>query len=1234
MNEHSPKQKRGKTRPSLLKIAKVIISHLGEVTHDTRTVGDQIRYKIYYENTSKKAVNFILSDPLATELTNISPLHNGQYDEPTHTITWKIHALAPNEQRSVEFIATISPAKTIRNQAFAKISRRAAIETNTVVTQVFVSPKLGWIPFHSKSQPGNPPHSVMKDETTMGITVNFDISGMFVQELKVDDVIYHTISIPGQARRMTLGKPELPIVGQIIEIPHGVNFKSRVVKSQSISLKGYNIHPAQKPIPRESSAPDKSFTIDRETYLSDTSYPTDLVTIQKEDIGVIRGHRIVLLKVNPLQLNPVTRHMQAFSNIEVRLDYDHPAQITRADKRLESTAFEEMLQGVILNYKNRNRFPIRESRKDKQPGCDYLILTPAAFYVATDANNPLVRFKNWKQQKGLKTRIVDVATITGGNTSNSIVSYIQNVYDNWNPPPTYILLVGDADFIPTNDGEPHGSHLDNANNPTLIGTDLHYVTVDGNDYFPDIFIGRLSVETLAEAGNVIDKIIAYEQNPPPTPANDDYYTDMSMVCLFEDVTPDNPVPQPDGEGREDNTFQIIECAEAVRNHLIGQGYNVDRIYDQSGGWAQGPQRYMDGTALPNDLLMNPPAGIQPFPWNGNTNDIRNSINGGNFIVTYNGHGGRTNWGRPAFNTINIQALTNGNLTPVVFSFACQTGWFDNETDHADLGTGANAESFCELFLRQAGNGTVAIIGSTRNSWENNDFMMMGVFKALWPDFTPVAPASITMPQMQMGPLVRMGQIHDFCKFYMANRYLHDFHRQSSFEMYHLFGDPEMPVWTSAPLTLNVDHPVGIGSLGEQDFIVTVTDSASGSPIQGAVVTLTQRQTVAGNPVDVIRGTEQTNPAGITRFTLHSIPSGDLDLTVTAHNYRYYSGVIVVSPNGGTVNRLDPDNGIEGHTIHIGGQGFSGTETVDIYFGNQLIHSTATVAGDFGQPGANVSITIPTPYNLGPVNVLVHGQTSNRYAIDVFQVRSANPIDLYTYSQQDSSTWHLHPGDNPTWNNPEIQLYDGATAVASNNLIVGRSYTAKLNIHNDTDFTANAVKTVYKWRNYGIGGPWYGFHTDSRNVLANQITESQAPFTPAATGHLCMSCEIYHIEDINVSNNSGQENLHVGPTSSPTEVCFLVWNMTRKPASMFLEVRQLITPNQRKPERLWGTWVKHPDPQILQPGERAEACVIVDPDLADVKPGTTAEFAVTGFINREMIGGVNIRLTKNSQIKKK
>ncbi len=998
---------------------------------------------------------------------------------------------------------------------------------------------------------------------------------------------------------------------------------SRANRANSTTTK---VYPAQEPIDRTGTGVPKKFVQDAATYLTDTAYPALLATVEARDVGIIRGHRVVFLKANPVQYNPVTREVTGYSMIEVRVKFDRPGQIERAPSRVESAAFEQMLKASVLNYKEPQRLTPKGHHSEE--GVDYLILTDSSFYTAGDVNNPLNRLAAWKRQKGLTTRIVDVANIPGGNTAVNIIAYLQSAYDKWYPVPTYVLLVGDAEFIPTNYQTVHP----NAHNGTRIGTDLYYTTLDGTDYFPDLFLGRLSVDTVDELTDVVDKILDYEKNPP---ANANFYEDNGLVCLFEDDTdvtlPGDPPDRCPEDDQEDCTFRIIEFAEEVFIHLDGPDYNSERVYSTSSGFpadpnSETPQRYEDSTNIPANLTV---AG--GFGWNGATAEITNIINNGAFLVTFNGHGNRDGWGRPAFHNADVIALANGAQTPVIFSMTCQSGWFDNETDAADLdpapgnqGTGANDESFSETFLRHNNGGAVAIIGASRNSWDPNDFMMLGLYKALWPDFDPAPPFGPgQLPDIETGSLYRIGQIHTFGKIYMANYYIHDNFRQGTFELYQLFGDPEMGVWTEEPGRLDVDHPVGIGATGTQDFIVRVSDIASGDPVRSATVVLTRG--------DDILGVIQTNPAGIARFTL-SVPSPDtIQITVTARNYRPYEGTMTVITGGAELNRLDPDNGPVTQTIHVGGRNFSGCETVDLTFGSEAPITTAATAGSFGQAGtSDVNLQVPVTHVLGPVNVVAHGQTSNRYGVDVFQVRSANPIDLYMYDQWDNTTWHLHPGDNPVWNNPDIQLYDSTgSPVQSNNLTVGHTYTIKANIHNDMDFPANRVEVTFKWANFGVGQSerdWQEIDVDALDIPAHRTEEAEVSWAPTSTGHLCIMAQIYHVEDINENNNKGQENTHVGPTSSPAKVSFLVGNPTKKPGYVHLELRQIRSPGEQQ-NLLWESWIRQPDPQLLLPGETREAWVIIDPGKADIRPGDKAEFALTGSMGGKVIGGVNFIIMK-------
>lgn len=1215
----------------------VVVSHLGELTSAPCTVGDTLRFRIYYSDATRQRGAITLADQLAEGLTYVRSSGRGRYNRATRTVTWELPGTSPVRGAFVDVEARVERAGLIENDAHlvrpsmpAEAHRGglrpvAVLTTNQVSVHAGGPPRLGWVPFSAEAEEGRPPAPSMKDETTTGETINVDIDGMYVSEVFVDGTAFHRLSIPGHVGLRKVGHPELPVVGACVEIPLGVHVQPLIVKSSSITLAGYNVYPAQEPLPRLRPDFRGVFQLDRATYLADAFQPPQLAAVEVEDIGVIRGHRVAFLKVHPLQYNPMTRELRAFSNIEVRLEYNRPAQIEGIPRRIESAPFEELLTRTLLNYRSPGRYGRSGDYEAEVNGCHYLILTHPNLYNPADASNPVVRLSNWKRRKGLITRVVDVTTIPGGNTAAAIRAFVQGAYDNWNPAPAYVLLVGDAELVPRNDGITHDYHVDSQKSATPIGTDLDYGTTHGADYFPDIFVGRLSVDSAAQCADVIDKILRYEQNPP---ANANYYRDTSLVGLFEDT---------DSNGREDDTFRIIEYSEAIRTFLQGQNYNVRRIYARSGTAATGPQQYENGTGIPVELTLagNPP-GIPGFAWNGGTADIRAAFNGGNFLITYDGHGRPDRWAQPRLSTADLAGLTNQDLNPVVLSFTCMTGWFDNEINAGNVdtnpdvagvqGLGVNDESFCELLLRPARTGAVAVVGATRISWENNDEMMLGVYKAIWPEFAPAPPTSHTLPQMTMGPLVRLGQVLNFSKFYMANVYKHDFNRESTFEMYHLYGDPEMPIWTQAPVALAVDHPIGIGATGPQDFVVTVTEQGTGTPVASALVTLTRRVTTGGNPVDRVIDTQSTNPAGMARFNVHDIGGGEIDITATALGCRPFTGKIAVVAGGATINRLDPQDGTEGQLVHVGGIDFGGAENVDVYLGHQLMKTVGAAGGSFGQAGADVDITIPTPSPLGPVNVIAVGQTSGRYAVDVFQVRTKNPVDLYTYSQWDPTTWGLTPGGgDPVWDNPEIQLYEAGTPVGSNNLVVGHTYQMRVRVHNDTSFTAKNARVTLRWADFGIGGPWYDFDTVALDIPAGGA-DATGDFTPPTTGHVCVLAEIYHAEDIATGNNSGQENTHVGATSSPARACFAVWNPTDKPAAVHLEVRQLRSPTAGDDE-LWAARVVHPDPQVLQPGARAEACVVVEPDPERVRPGTTAEFAVTGFVSGQMIGGVNLLITK-------
>ncbi len=147
-------------------------------------------------------------------------------------------------------------------------------------------------------------------------------------------------------------------------------------------------------------------------------------------------------------------------------------------------------------------------------GADYLILAHPAFMPALA---PLIALR---QSQGLQVVVENVQAAydadDGRATPDAIRAYLAEAYAHWTPRPTYVLLVGDgvydvknylgdspATFIP-----PYLAEVDPLFGETAA--DNRYVTVDGADNLPDLLIGRLPVNTLAEAQTVVSKLVGYE----------------------------------------------------------------------------------------------------------------------------------------------------------------------------------------------------------------------------------------------------------------------------------------------------------------------------------------------------------------------------------------------------------------------------------------------------------------------------------------------------------------------------------------------------------------------------------------------------------------------------------------------------------------------------------------------------------------------------------------------------
>ncbi len=661
------------------------------------------------------------------------------------------------------------------------------------------------------------------------------------EEAQQDGTAYQRLSLPSSGTTTEIGKPELPAFGRFVAVPRGADLKVEVLADLVETSTGYLVYPAQEPRIDQDGEPD--FVIDLASYERDEYYPTEIVEL--EEPAIIRGVEVVLVRFYPVQYNAAREQLRIHTRFGVRISYSGGAG-TFSDERLRSPYFDSLLSSVLLNYSQLGPppGPGGGSGLAGTNGGDFLIITAPAFLTAAN------RLADWKILRGIDTEVRTTAQT--GSSASAIRSYVQHAYDTWTVPPSFVLFLGDAEFINTNY---ETVHPDQPPGGTLIGTDLYYATVDGGDYFPDISTGRISVDSAAEAQNIVSRIVNYERNPTRSAS---FYTDLAVAAHFEDeVSPYT---------REDHRW--VQTSQEIVDYVEANGYVAHQIY-YAHPWVN-PLYFFNGDPLPSYLLRD-----KGFPWIGNSTHVVDAVNTGRFILNHRDHGVRWMWAQPEFAVWHVQGLNNRKKLPVVFSMNCETGWFDNETDHPIHGTDYNEVNFAEAWQRNSHGGAAGVVAATRASYGGyNDDLNQGFYDAIWPDFLPYTPS----PGPFSNPQYRMGQVLNYGKLYMATVYGESTYRKITFEVFHYFGDPTMEIWTAYPQDLSVSHDTEL-EFAADSFTVHVTQS-------GAMISLVKDGRILGTALSSGDGT-------VVPLSTVAAP-GTAHLTVSKHNYRPYEGTVTVT----------------------------------------------------------------------------------------------------------------------------------------------------------------------------------------------------------------------------------------------------------------------------------------------------------------------------------------------------
>lgn len=461
------------------------------------------------------------------------------------------------------------------------------------------------------------------ESDNQSMVLEFQLESYEMDQLVVDGETIDIITAKKCGYFNVEGEPALPYYAESIIIPGLANPEIEISQVTYKEIKVNRIIPSKGPLPVGVNTDDVPFEFG-EVYYQDKWYPEICAEIGEP--YTLRDFNGVVLYFKPFLYNPKLQVLKIVTSISIKVTYSNNVVV---EPKSPFREFQNIYKNHFLNYSH-----FEEKYPPVSDVGDMIIITTSEFMSAVE---PLI---TWKNRKGIHTTSYLYPDETG-STAIEIKNFIQQIYDQTGTL-TFILLVGDAADVPPATGY--------AGSPGYPA-DPVYTLLDGNDEYPDAFIGRFSVETAEEAEIVVNKNLWYEMNPDPL---GEWYHKATGIASDEVFPPTPP-----------DTVMV----ENMRQVLLKYGYtHVDQFYDPGATYTE----------------------------------FIAAIEEGRSMVNYMGHGSAGGWATTGMFNYLVTQLTNSFKTPVILSTACHVSSF------------AEATCFGEFWQRQGTvdepQGSIAFMG--------------------------------------------------------------------------------------------------------------------------------------------------------------------------------------------------------------------------------------------------------------------------------------------------------------------------------------------------------------------------------------------------------------------------------------------------------------------------------------------------------------------------------------------
>lgn len=497
---------------------------------------------------------------------------------------------------------------------------------------------------------GSEPTVTVLESNAQHTVLAIQVPGFYLTETSLPGSSGHEISIPGATSIQQVGAPKVPRLVYQVGIPDRASVELLELTRSTVTYAGVTV----AAYPATDKAPAVELSRDQDEGVSPRLFPRDEVSVAGPVVW--RDVRLVEVSVYPVLVNPAEREIEVASNLTVELRYREVSQgdSFASGRNGVSPRYERLYERTLVNYPwlKLNRGSYHEN------GLKYLMIVDDSLVAAVQ---PLA---SWWTDAGLKTKVV--ATSIAGSTPSEIKATINDYYTNEGI--EYVLLVGEPTQIPL---WSFSRSAGEDSRHRIVG-DHDYACLRGNDYYPEVALGRISTDSADTLTHIVKKILNYLVDPPA-----DGWLEKSMLCAHEENYPSS----------------FTACKNAIRDFAYSIQTPLFETY---------------------------------YPLEGATyTQVFAAMVQGRGIINYRGHDNGSQWSwEPGWTLEDIYQLNNCARTPVVFNITGFSGVIDSAYEclsEAWLNAGAHGL-----------HGAVANLGATRYTSEpENDAFDKILYRALF-----------------------------------------------------------------------------------------------------------------------------------------------------------------------------------------------------------------------------------------------------------------------------------------------------------------------------------------------------------------------------------------------------------------------------------------------------------------------------------------------------------------------